>query len=146
MKIDIHIEPDCPELLIAITTASMTPEVEQLLDRIQEENPQRLLGFRKEEMRILEREQLVRIYTHNGKVIADTDIGEYDLRQRLYELEAQLEGSRFVRISQSELINLSKVEKFDLRYTGTICVHLKNGVVTSVSRRYLKKIKQVLGL
>ena len=33
-----------------------------------------------------------------------------------------------------------------MSFTGTICVSLSNGAVTYVSRRYIAKIKQLLGL
>ena len=70
----------------------------------------------------------------------------YALRQRLYELEERLSARMFVRISHSELINLNRVRGFDLSLAGTICVTLTGGVSTYVSRRYVSKIKQVLGL
>ena len=48
--------------------------------------------------------------------------------------------------SENEIINLKKVRGFDLSFTGTICVSLSNGTVTYVSRRYVAKIKQLLGI
>lgn len=68
------------------------------------------------------------------------------MRQRLYELEERLDKGSFVRISNSEIINMKKVKGFDLSFTGTICVSLSNGTTTYVSRRYVAKIKQVLGI
>ena len=85
-------------------------------------------------------------YASSGKVFAITEKGEYTLRLRLYELEERLDQNRFVRISNSEIINLKKVKRFDLSLTGTICVSLSDGAVTYVSRRYVSKIKQVLGV
>jgi DNA-binding LytR/AlgR family response regulator len=78
--------------------------------------------------------------------MAITGNGEYTLRLRLYELEDRLDKNSFVRISNSEIINLRKVKGFDLSFTGTICVTLSNSKVTYVSRRYVAKIKQVLGI
>ena len=72
--------------------------------------------------------------------------GEYTLRLRLYEAEERLKPLRFVRISNSEIINLKKVRSFDLSFTGTICVILADGSKTYVSRRYVSKIKEVLGI
>ena len=51
-----------------------------------------------------------------------------------------------MRISNSEIVNLKKVRGFDLSFAGTICVSLSDGSVTYVSRRYVSKIKQVLGI
>lgn len=89
---------------------------------------------------------MIRIYADNGKVLAVTDKGEYVLRLRLYEAEEYLSECRFVRISNSEIINLNKVSHFDLSFTGTICVKLLNGTTTYVSRRYVSKIKKILGI
>ncbi|MED9904979.1 MAG: LytTR family DNA-binding domain-containing protein [Lachnospiraceae bacterium] len=59
-------------------------------------------------MEILEPASIYRIYSANQKVFAVTDKGEYILRSRLYELESRLEKDNFVRISNSEIINLKK--------------------------------------
>jgi len=89
---------------------------------------------------------LIRIYLNSGKVVAVTDKGEYILRLRLYEIEKLLLTDQFIRISNSEIINLKKVNNFDLSFTGTICVKLSNGVTTYVSRRYVPKLKKILGI
>ena len=79
-------------------------------------------------------------------IYAQTEQDTYTLRLRLYEMEQRLAGHSFVRISNAEIINLKMVKGFDLSFTGTICVTLANGTVTYVSRRYVSKIKHVLGL
>jgi len=38
------------------------------------------------------------------------------------------------------------VKQFDLSLAGTICVMLVDGTVTYVSRRYVSKIKNILGI
>ena len=68
----------------------------------------------------------------------------YTVRLRLYELEERLEPSRFVRISNSEIINLDRVTSVDLSLSGSICMTLDGAVKAYVSRRYMKKIKEVL--
>ena len=70
--------------------------------------------------------------------------GEYFLRLRLYEAEERLNRKFFVRISQSELVNLKQVKRFDLSFTGTIGLLLSDGTTSYASRRYVAKIKQLL--
>ncbi len=72
--------------------------------------------------------------------------GEYLLRMRLYEAEERLDQTRFVRISNSEIINLKMAKRFDLSFSGTICVNLAGGQTAYVSRRYVAKIKRLLGI
>ena len=79
-------------------------------------------------------------------MLGETEQETYTIRLRLYELEQQLEDRDFIRISQGELINLRKVKDFDLSFSGTIRVRMQNGKETYVSRRYVKKLKQALGI
>ena len=59
-------------------------------------------------------------------------------------LEEQLREQKFVRISNSELVNVQQIEKLDMSYAGTIQMKMRNGDVTYVSRRFVRKIKEVL--
>lgn len=124
----------------------MTDEITALMQRLSEETPQGIVGFDGDTVLILEPSDLVRIYAAVGKVFAVTDKKEYVLRLRLYEIEERLNGKGFVRISNSEIINIKKAKKFDLSTVGTICVSLSNGDVSFVSRRYVTKIKKTLGI
>lgn len=146
MKIEIKIDRSCNEPKILVLTAAITEEVNEILDRLSKEPPQILSGSRNEKIEVIEQEDLVRIYASAGKVLAVTDKGEYTLRLRLYEMEERLNTSQFVRISHSEIINLKKVKSFDLSFTGTVCVELSDGTTTYVSRRYVSKLKKILGI
>ena len=73
--------------------------------------------------------------------------GVFTVRRRLYELSGELEQWRFARISHSEIVNLKQVTALDLSLAGTIKMTLAGGAaVCWVSRRYVPKIKQALGL
>lgn len=146
MQIEIKIDESCKEPKIIIATNQMTEEVSAIIQKLSAEQPTAIVGFRDDVAEILEPSDIYRVYALNGKVFADTDQGKYSLRLRLYEAEQRLDGHVFVRISNSEMINLKNVKGFDLSFAGTICVTLLNGTVTYVSRRYVSKIKKVLGI
>lgn len=146
MKIEIKVDADCKEPKVVVYTDKVTDEVQDLVRRLSQDLPRVIVGFREEEASILTEDDLIRVYAEGGKVLAESVQGLYTLRLRLYELEERLDKKRFVRISNSEIINLGKVRGFDLSFTGTICVRMQNDAVTYVSRRYVAKIKQVLGI
>lgn len=146
VRVEIKLDSSCKETKIIVCADKMTDELQALVRRISETSPQILTGVQGERLEILDQADILRIYASGGKVFAATDRGEYTLRLRLYELEERLDKGRFVRISHSEIINLKKVRAFDLSLSGTICVSLLDGTVTYASRRYVGKIKQVLGL
>lgn len=146
MQIEIRLDESCKEPKIIVVTDKMTDEISSLLRAISEERPQVIAGFKGGTVAILEAADIYRVYALSGKVIAETDHGEYTLRLRLYEVEQRLDSHSFVRISNSDIINLKRAKSFDLSLAGTICVTLSNGTVTYVSRRYVSKIKQLFGI
>ena len=146
MQVEIKIDSSCKEPKIMITAASMTEDLQELIRKLSDHVPSVISGIKDGKIEVLQPEDLIRIYASSGKVFAVTGKGEYVVRLRLYDLEQRLVGSQFVRISNSEIVNLRKISSFDLSFTGTICVKLSNGTVTYVSRRYVSKIKKILGI
>lgn len=146
MQVEIKIDSSCTQPKIIVVTDSVTEEVRNLVSRLSAESPQVISGVRDGQLEVLEEADVIRVYANAGKVFAVTGRGEYVLRLRLYELEERLDPNRFVRISNSEIINLKKVKNFDLKVSGTICVRLADGAVSYVSRRYVSRIKQILGV
>lgn len=146
MQVEIKLDDSCTEPKIVIYTASMSEDVQTIVHTLTDSPLQILFGKQGEKIQPLVQEDLIRVYAAGGKVFAVTDSGEYTLRQRLYELENRLPPSQFVRISNSEIINLKKVDHFDLNFAGTICVKLSDGSTTYVSRRYVSKLKKRLEL
>lgn len=148
MKLNIKIDPDFEEPQVLITTARMTDEVNQVIDFISKSDEAMTIisGIRADKVELLEQESLIRIYSEDGKVFAKTEQNVYQIRLRLYELEKRLDDSLFVRISNSEIVNLKKIKSLDLSFAGTICMELSNKEVSYVSRRYVQRIKKLLGL
>ncbi len=146
MQIEIKIDSGFKEPKAVIFTDKVTDEITELVRQLSDERSSIIAGFKDDTAELLEHNDIFRIYASNGKVYAETANGTFTLRLRLYEAEQRLDNQIFVRISNSEIINLKKVTNFDLSFVGTICVKLSNGTVTYVSRRYVAKIKQILGI
>ncbi len=89
---------------------------------------------------------IVRIYSRSKKVYVRTDGQEYEIKERLYTLEEELKTKDFVRISNSEIVNVRCIRRLDTSYAGTIKMIFKNQDETYVSRRCVSKIKMVLGI
>ena len=146
MKVEVRIDASVSEPTVLVLTHRMTDEVQSVLRKLSETEPKMIVGFRDDTAAVLDEKEIIRIYAASGKVYAVLLTGEYLLKQRLYELEERLKPYCFVRISNSEVINLKKVKSFDLSYAGTICVSLADNSTAYVSRRYVPKIKEVLGI
>ena len=146
MQIEIKMDDNYKEPKIIIMTDKMTDEVNDIVKKLSDEKPQLIAGFKDDSVQVIEPSSIYRVYAQSGKVFAETNKGNYLLRLRLYEAEERLEKLSFVRISNSDIINLKKVKSFDLSFAGTICITLSNGTVTYVSRRTVSKIKKLLGI
>lgn len=146
MQVEVKIDSSYDEPKIVVFTSAMTEEVNDIVQKLSEKSPNIISGSKEGRITVLEQNDLFRIYAGNSKVFAVTNDGEYTLRLRLYEVEERLNPQNFVRISNSEIINLKKVKNFDLSFSGTICVELANNTTTYVSRRYVSKIKKILGI
>lgn len=146
MDIEIKIDSACKVPKLIIVTDKITDEVNEMMKKLSEDMPKVITGFQDGIAKIIDPTEILRFYASNGKVYASTEKEDFVLRIRLYEIEEQLSLPDFVRISNSELINLKKVKNFDLSFSGTICVALLDGTVTYVSRRYVSKIKKILGI
>ncbi|NEZ47016.1 LytTR family transcriptional regulator [Clostridium niameyense] len=146
MQVEIKIEENCQDPKIIILTNKITEEVNEIIKKLSYTKPETIAGFKGDTLQIINPDDIIRIFTSNQKVYAITDEGEFIVKLRLYEFEERLDKSTFVRISNSEIINLKKVKNMDLSFSGTICVKLSGNITTYVSRRYVSKIKKTLGI
>ncbi len=67
------------------------------------------------------------------------------LRETLGALEARLAPQKFLRISRSVIINISRIKKLDRKFYGGYELTLQDGTTLTMSRRYRDKLQQ-LGL
>ena len=147
MDVEIKLEPGRAAPKVIILTGEMTEQVADLARRLAAGESRFLPARQGEQVVLLEPADIYRIYAQGQQVLARLAEGTAVLRFRLYELEERLDPGVFVRISHSEIVNLKQVTALDLSLAGTIKMTLAGGAaVCWVSRRYVPKIKQALGL
>ncbi|MDF2485887.1 MAG: LytTR family transcriptional regulator [Herbinix sp.] len=146
MDVEINIEKERLKPKVVIHTNEVTSEINELVKRLTDYNEQLLIGYRNEEVILLNPDEIYRIYSQGQKVVARTLSETVFLKFRLYELEEKLSGSRLIRISNSEIVNLKRIKSLDLSITGTITMKFDNGEKSFVSRRYVERIKQYIGI
>ncbi len=147
MKVEVQIDPALDEPVIVLRAPMPTEEVEQLARLLRAQDaPRPFTVYAEREAVRVSRSMVLRFYAEDKGVLCQTGKGTFTVRARLYELEEELAGTRFVRVSNSEIVNLDRVTALDLTLTGTIKMTLEGGTVCWVSRRYVKKIKGALGL
>lgn len=146
MEVEIRTEPGRQEPKIVILAGEESEELRRLADSLSALTLGPVPAGRGEEKLLLPQGEFLRFYA-DGKGVSGQTAGErYTIPLRLYELEERLDATRFVRISNGEIVNLDRVTAVDLSLSGTICMTLDGAVRAYVSRRYVKKIKETLNL
>lgn len=82
----------------------------------------------------------------DNKVFAYCEKQVYEVRKKLYELESDLSGTDFLRISKSVIVDLSKIRNLSPSFNGRLEALLRNGEKIIISRQYVPALKKKLDL
>ena len=115
------------------------------IENLIRDNAFELIGYSGYEAVNLKTDEVVCFLVEEGKVYAITDKNRFRLKCRLYQLEETL-PENFVKINQSCIANIKKIERFDTSVSGTLLIKFKNGYKDYVSRRQMKAVKERFGL
>lgn len=146
MKVELEIDKKYTEPEIHVCNRICDEETVQLKQAVCEFVDGNVVAYDGDSSVLLRYADIVRIFSANKNVYVSTEEGQYRIRERLYEMEERLDQKRYVRISNSEIINVQKLIKLDTSFTGTIKMNLRGNQETYVSRRYVSKIKKALGI
>lgn len=141
MKISLKINQkyEIPE--IHVCGSENNAEIRKLYHTVKEAVEESLVAYQDKEAVSIRCGDVIRIFSANKMVYLETSDGQFRIKERLYEMEEKLDKTRFVRISNSEIVNLRKIQGMDTSVTGTIKMYLQNDIETYVARRYVSKIK-----
>ena len=143
MKLQIVIDPNRDEEII-IYAHEKTPLVCEIEELVKSHSVD-LIGYTENETVKLNLNDIYCFFTEDNKVYALTENEKYRLKSRLYQIEESL-SDNFVKINQSCIANIKKVDRFKATVGGSLTVVFKNGHIDYVSRRNLKNVKERLGL
>ncbi|HFI0672823.1 TPA: LytTR family DNA-binding domain-containing protein [Streptococcus suis] len=147
MKVKLAISPDIVEDIVTIEAQAMSEQVSHLVSYIQNLDKQRssLTVKKGEQVYLVDHDEIVRLYLEDRLLQVETVETTYTSNLRLYQVKEDLQAN-FLQISQSEIIHIKQLDHLKLTANGLVKLVMKNGSVTYSSRRYLKIIKERLGL
>lgn len=145
MKIEILVDEKATDLNISITCKQLTPDIEKMLATLRMLDHQ-LMAKKNEETYLLDIAQVIYIESVDRKCYLYTSDEMYESDFRLYELEQQLEGYGFIRVSKSFLIHLQNVQSLKAEINRKIRITMSNGEQIIASRQYADELKKRLGV
>ena len=88
----------------------------------------------------------LRLYEEGGNAYAQTEKEILPVREPLADLENDLNPTRFVRVSDSEILQIRRIKAFSVTLTGNIDIEFDCGLKIRTNRGCIKYIKAFLGL
>ena len=107
---------------------------------------QKLTAYRDQEITVLRPRDVFYFESVDNKVFAYCEKDVYEIRRKLYELEADFQGMDFLRISKSTIVNVAKIGHLSPAFNGRLEARLKNGEKIIISRQYVPDLKKNLGI
>lgn len=77
------------------------------------------------------------IYTKSEEIAAS---------KSLSALMKELNSETFLKVSKAEMLNIQMIDRVEPSFSGNLIARMKNGKKVSISRRYVSKLKERLGI
>ena len=116
-------------------------QVRELMDMIAAQRQLLIVTGKNGTLLHFEPNSILRVSTIGKHTEIVTESEHVVVRQSLIELERQLCGGCFIRIARHELVNLSKIRKYDFTLAGTLRLEFADGMETWASRRCIPAIR-----
>ncbi len=105
-----------------------------------------LVGKKNDEIHIVKLEDILYIEGINNDTYLHTMNEEYQIKQKLYELETLLFDKQFIRISKSYIVSIQKIKNIKPTFQGKLILKLENKTELEVTRHYLQGFRSYLGM
>ncbi len=145
MKIEIDVNEKYEDMNVKIECAGLTPEVEKVISML------RMLDFqiaahKGSETHLVDASSILYIEAVDRATFLYTSGNVYESDFKLYELENQLSGKGFFKVSKSCLLNLKKIKSLKADMNRRIIVTMLNDEQILVSRMYADELRHRLGI
>ncbi len=145
MKISINIDSEFTDTEIIINCGSITAETESIIAAIRMADNQ-ITVIKNDETHILDISKIAYIETVDRKTFVYTENDCYESKLKLYEMDHQLCGRNFLRISKSCIVQLKYIRSLKAEFDRKIRITLENGEQLIASRQYADELKKRMGV
>lgn len=115
---------------------------------ITEESPMtdKIMGKMNDKHYPISIDDIIQIESFGQEIFCDTLDGRYKIKEKLKYLEFILDTSKFIRISQSVIINKNKIKNMSSMMGMKFKINLFNNKVVYVNRTYYYRFKEFIGI
>jgi len=144
VKIVIELDASCDAIEVTIKAAHITEQVLQLQQALLQMDRRPLVFYKGNSEYFLDLSTILFFETDGSKVFGHSKDNAYEVKLKLYELEAYLPPS-FCRVAKATIVNTSCIYSLEKSFSGTsrICFYDTHKQV-HVSRHYYQLLKEKL--
>lgn len=145
MKITVKEKTELKEIKVEIECPSINNEVENLITYLNKFE-KKVKGYLGEKTFLIDIKDILYIETVDKKTFLYVVDNFYESKNKLYEIEEELQGNGFMRISKKLIVNLNRVSKISPDFSRRLILTLDNEEKIVVSRGFVSAFKKELEL
>lgn len=146
IKINTIISNDVKEITINVVAPNSSDELHKIVNNIilATNYKNEILATKNNQIFILKIKDIAYFYSNEKYIYCKCNNDSYIVKEKLYELEADLPCDKFIRISNSCIINIDKLKYFDVAQIGSLVAIMEDNSKQDVSKRRIKEVMKFL--
>ena len=146
-KVRTNISEKYKETEIIINAPERTEEVQIIEKELLEKSSKvlkQIIGEQGNDIFIINTKDIICFYSEDKNNYCRTKDGTYRVKEKMYYLDDTLNKDKFIRISNSTIVNIDKIKCFNTSIIGRIVVKFNDNTEVNVSRRRTSEIIKFL--
>ena len=146
IKVNTNISKEFDEITINVNAPEFTEDLQKILNNLLTISTEKeeMVATKNNEIFLLKTKDILYFYSDEKNNYAKTMQTTYRVKEKLYELEEQLSKNKFIRISNSCIINVEKTKSFDASLIGSLVARMEDNTKQEVSKRKIKNVMKFL--
>lgn len=99
-----------------------------------------------EELLMIQKSDVISAEIQDKTLTIYTKTEEIITTKSLRGLLGELNSETFLKVSKAEMLNIQMINRVEPSFSGNLIARMKNGKKVSISRRYVSKLKERLGI
>ena len=144
--VNTNISKEYDEIVINVNAPEISNELQKILNNLMtiSSEKEEIVATKNNEIFLLKSKDVLYFYSDEKNNYAKTKDNTYKVKEKLYELEEQLSKNKFIRISNSCIINVEKTKSFDTSIIGSLVAKMEDDTKQEVSKRKIKDVMKFL--
>ena len=146
IQINTNISKEFENVVININAPEITKDLQMIINNLSNLSATReeLVATKNNEIFLIKSKDILYFYSDDKNVYAKVNNEVYKVREKLYELEEFLPRNKFIRISNSCIINIEKTVSFDASIIGSLVAKMEDNSKQDVSKRRISNVMKFL--